>query len=131
MRRSASEVQRHYRKFTSDLLGGLDKIYIVGLDAETNSKGDISGVITLGPLEYKIQSEQVDHNAKITIEGPGTRGKTVDSYELFYDPTWIDSKTGKPINTICLMCIQERENLTRYSHKGDLRGEFSESIQKM
>ena len=111
MRRSSSEVQRHYRNFTSDLLGELNKIYIVGLDGETNSQGDLIGFITLGPFQYKIQSERQDNKAKITIEGPGTRGKTVDSYELFYDPTWIDSKIGREADKYDLFNVYTRKTI--------------------
>jgi len=118
MRRSASEVQRHYRNFISDLLGSLNKIYIVGLDAETNSQGDLIGFITLGPFQYKIQSERQDNEmsfkqfTKITIEGPGTRGKAVDSYELFYDPTWIDSKTGRKADKYDLFNVYTRKRVS-------------------
>lgn len=88
------EMQRHYRNFTSDLLGELNKIYIVGLDAEINGKGDISGVITLGPLEYTIQVTQNDgHNnnkAKIIIKGPGTKdGQPIYEFPNFFQPTWV------------------------------------------
>ena len=98
----------HYQNFTSDLLGELNN-YIVGLDAETNSQGDLIGFMTLGPFLYQIQSERQDNEAKITIEGPGTRGKTVDSYELFYDPTWIDSKTGREADKYDLFNVYTRK----------------------